>query len=156
MRESLRQMTTSAPADYLGLRNRWERAQRASTARYESTMESMDALENMDEAVEMSRATEDHNDEAALAEIAELVGARGAESLVLNPDVDATSAEFVDLLGQLKVEPSDDDELGAKFGIYEHYGEEVTKLRESVFSLYNESKSTLPKTVKTDMERQLK
>lgn len=156
MGESLRQMASSSlPSDYSSIRDRWESAQRASSTRYASRLSTLQSMEGMDETFVMRREDEQQDEADGFAEIADLVGA--SESMSHAPAVANAVAtqEFDSLLGQLKNMPNDDDELSAKFGIYEKYSEDVTQLRGTVFDLFNSSKATLPNAVKADMEKQL-
>jgi len=160
--EGLRQMeAASAPADYLEAQGRWSAAQQASSNRQEAGLSKMVALERADgyggsEAVVMSTAEEDAEEDEGMAEAAALVGAAGPSLARAMSDEGGAEDQFEKLLEQLRNEPIADDEVTAKFGLYETYGEEVTKMRTTVFGLYDENEATLPSAVKNDMEHQLK
>merc|ERR1712176_982596 len=59
------------------------------------------------------------------------------------------------LLAQLKAEPSADDEVAAKFMLYEGYANEVEKIRKALFGFYAENEGALPPAVAQGMRRQL-
>merc|ERR1712182_69870 len=60
------------------------------------------------------------------------------------------------MLQQLEREPKTDEELMAKFTLYETYSRQVELVRERVVSLYEESRPTLPQAVASDMNKQIK
>jgi hypothetical protein len=92
-----------------------------------------------------------------LTETALLVGATDADALAAPAD-DTTvhEGELDALLEQLRVEPQDDEEVCAKFVMYETYAEEVSRMRETVFGFYERHQGDLPVAVSQDMSKQLK
>lgn len=102
----------------------------------------------------MHAEDEDDEEDAGMAEVAALVGA-GEPSALGQLSNEAADREFHELLKQLKTEPTGDQELQAKFQLYEHYSEEVVKMRATVFGLYEDNKPTLPEAISAEMKRQL-
>jgi hypothetical protein len=156
--EGLRQMScASAPEEFSMVQARWTAAQEVSEAR------SMKAFSKVDEdVVETAIARvenfeeEDDEEAASMMECAALIGASAPSDLARPASAQGAEDEFRRLLDQLRVEPSDDSELAAKFGLYEAYGQQVEKMRSTLFGIYEENKPTLPDAVKNDMEKQLK
>lgn len=156
--EGLRQMSAaSAPSEFMMVHDRWSAAQEASSKRQDVALSKMSALEHCDaaEAMVMRVEEEDEEEEEGMAEAAALVGASAPSVLARVPSGDGADDEFQKLLQQLRNEPTGDDELAAKFGLYETYGGQVEKMRSTVFGLYDENKPALPDAVKNDMEKQL-
>lgn len=162
MHEGLRQMEcASAPDEFAAVQSRWNAAQKASSARQETSLQKMAVLEEAQAPLAMVLRVEDEEEEEAegMAEAAALVGLAEPAALARAPGPESCSAgedEFEKLLNQLKIEPTNDEEMAAKFGIYGTYSEEVSKMRATLFGLYEENKASLPDAVKADMERQLK
>jgi len=165
--EGLRQMScASAPSDYAMVQSRWASAQEASSKRQDLALCRAVELERSDapEAMAMCAEEEDAEEADGMAEAAALVGGDGGGAVMMLAGAGAASTdsggaaedEFEKLLDQLKVEPSNDEESAAKFCLYETYGEEVTKMRLTLFGLYEENKASLPDAVKKDMEKELK
>jgi len=160
--EGLRQMEcASAPSEMLAVHSRWTSAQSASKKRQETSLSKMAVMESSSagDAMVMRAEEEMEEEDEGFAEAAALVGAAAPSALVRavsGEAAEAAESEYEALLNQLKAEPTADDELMAKFGIYETYSEEVSQLRGTVFSLYEENKPSLPDAVKNDMERQIK
>jgi hypothetical protein len=108
------------------------------------------------------RAEDEEQDEAeALAESSALIGVSEPAALVAAvPGGGAGGAggsdEFEALLNQLKAEPTEDQEMAAKFMIYETYSEEVSKGRKLLFDLFEESRAGLPDAVRIGMQKELK
>jgi hypothetical protein len=154
--EGLRQMTaSSAPSDYLAVQQRWSNAQQASERRQAQQ------LVQVDEARTRSLAVlhdESESDEEGMAEAAQLVGAANVSDMVRQTAAQDRSAdaEFASLLLQLQREPNNDEELTAKFALYETYSQQVERVRERLFALYEESCPTLPQAVAKDVDKQLK
>lgn len=72
-------------------------------------------------------------------------------------ETEDTASDLEALLEQLRVEPTNEDDLTARFGLYEMYAETVQGLRAEVFGLWEESKPLFeggPAGAK--VERQLK
>jgi len=156
-----------APAEYGAAQGRWMAAQKASAQRQEVSLSKMVALENSAkkaeacDAVVLRDESEDEEEAAGLAEAAALVGI--SEPAALQRDVSGGGAgaasaqdEFEKLLEQLKAEPSNDEEMGAKFMLYETYSEEVTKMRKTLFDFFEENKAAVPDAVQKGMEKELK
>jgi len=155
--EGLRQMSTaSAPAHFLAVQDRWSMAQQASASRQATALERVDGAraEGAENAMVMHAEDEDDEEDAGMAEVAALVGA-GEPSALGQLSNEAADKEFHELLKQLKTEPTGDQELQAKFQLYESYSEEVVKMRATVFGLYEDNKPTLPEAISAEMKRQL-
>merc|ERR1712096_577553 len=88
-------------------------------------------------------------------EASELVG---VESMVLDnaSNEDGERQEFEVLLRQLRTEPADDEEVAAKFAMYEVYGGEVERMRDQLFLFHQEQRSDLPAAVVREMDREIK
>jgi len=103
---------------------------------------------------------ESDSDEEGMAEAAQLVGATNVTDMVRHALPTATDSsadnDFLSLLQQLEREPKTDEELMAKFTLYETYSRQVELVRERVVSLYEESRPTLPQAVASDMNKQIK
>lgn len=61
-----------------------------------------------------------------------------------------------ELLKQLRTEPAEDDEIVAKFALYETYGQEVERMRSELFTFYEDIKQDLPPAVARGVEQQLR
>jgi len=153
MSEGLRQMqTSSASADYLAVQTRWSAAQEASERRQLQQLEEVqDVFQDKSVAAVYDEA---ESDEEGMAEAALLVGAASASAMA--PSCGAPDEEFKTLLQQLEREPDNDDEMMAKFTLYERYSQQVEKVRETLFAFYEDSRPTLPEAVAKDMDNQLK
>jgi hypothetical protein len=155
MSEGLKQMTaSSAPSHYLAVQTRWSAAQEASDRRQ------LQQLEEVDHAVQQRSVAEvydeSESDEEGMAEAAQLVGAANVLDMARQGASAAPNDEFMSLLRQLEREPNNDEEMMAKFALYETYSQQVEKVRERLFAFYEDSRLTLPQAVAQDMERQLK
>jgi len=64
--------------------------------------------------------------------------------------------EMQELLEQLKIEPTEDQEVMAKFGLYEKYLETVEKMRGETFGFWGEVKDDFHTTGQAEVERALK
>lgn len=163
LHEGLTQMSHSATArECADAQRRWCSAQTASrsrTMRSLSTMES-DRLETTDVW------RDEHEEEEGFAEIAAMmgtpsvtmrrssgIGEQGAERRQ-NRATDESARRLEELLKQLREEPTEDDEIVAKFAMYETYGQEVERMRTELFKFYEEQ--DLPQAVARDMQQQLK
>merc|ERR1711904_189979 len=114
MSEGLRQMRSSAaPSDYLAVQARWSHAQEASDRRQQQQLAEVD--------------------EEGMAEAAQLVGATNVTDMVRHALPTATDSsadnDFLSLLQQLEREPKTDEELMAKFTLYETYSRQVELVR---------------------------
>lgn len=161
MTEGLRQMSTaSAPEDFSHVHSRWAAAQNASEKRQEVALSKVAECERVDEAAVMRIEEEAEEEEGGMMEVAALIGAPTPSALVRGASDGSRDGseedEFQNLLKQLRKEPSDDTEMAAKFGLYETYGQQVEKMRGTLFGLYDENKATLPEAVRKDLEKQLK
>jgi len=157
MTEGLRQMSEArAPEEFSMVHSRWSEAQNASEKRQEVALSKVAAMENIEEAVVMNAADEEEEEQGGLEEVAALIGAPTSSALVLVPGGSSGNEdEFQKLLQQLRIEPTDDTEMAAKFGLYETYGTQVEKMRATLFGLYDENKETLPGAVRKDLQMQL-
>lgn len=168
--EGLGQMASSRPQDHMAVQERWRSAQEVSRSRQ------VEALSKVDHAAEqeptMAALLEDASDEEeeAMAEAAQLVGAADSRSMaavgseglaVAAPRAGAApgagGAGSVDaLLAQLRTEPQDESECAAKFMLYEGYASEVEQVRGSLLKFHSESRSTVPDAVAAGMDKQVK
>jgi len=157
MSEGLRQMeAVSAPSQFKEVHDRWAMAQEASEQRQVSVFSKVDARSAASEAIVMRAEESDEEEADGMAEAAMLVGAAEPAQLARATSGDGPDDEFQKLLQQLRKEPSDDEEMTAKFGLYETYGQQVEKMRGTLFGLYEDNKPTLPDSVNQDMDKQLK
>jgi len=163
--EGLRQMESASNAsDFKAVHDRWQSAAEASERRQVAVLSKCRARCEAKEAEVLRVAEEEEEEEAAgFAEAAQLVGAAAPAVLrrAVSDESDGGGGagegdDFQKLLNQLQREPTNDEELAAKFGLYETYGEQVQKMRGTLFGLYDENKETLPDSVKKDTEKQLK
>jgi len=155
MTEGLQQMAaSSAPSQYLAVQSRWNAAQEASERRQ------LQQLEEVQNAVSRRSVAmvvdESGSDEEGMLEAAQLVGAANVTSLAAQGASGTSDEEFMNLLQQLQREPDNDEEMMAKFALYETYSQQVQKVRSTLFTLFEESCPTLPEAVAKDMEKQLK
>jgi len=158
--EGLRQMeSVSAPSQFMAVQERWESAQHSSEERSMKRVRQVEARSAASEAVVLRREEEDDEDEEGLAEVAAFAGGGAPSALVAGRAGGGSVAadeDFHQLLQQLRTEPGNDDEMAAKFALYEAYGTQVEKMRSTLFGVYSENKPTLPDAVKNDMDKQLK
>lgn len=158
MSEGLRQMgSSSAPTDYQAVQARWMVAQQASEQR--QTKQLAEIGETKERSNSLAELYDDSgSDEEAMVEAAQLVGAANASDMARHAVAHNRSVddEFRSLLRQLEREPNNDDELAAKFALFEAYSQQVELIRKRLFDLYQESCSTLPDAVAKDMEKHLK
>lgn len=156
MSEGLRQMTSSsAPSEYQAVQARWSMAQQASDRRQQKQLAEVEEAKERSLAV---RFDESESDEEGMNEAAELVGAANISDMMRHADAHDRNAdaEFQRLLKQLEREPNNDDELAAKFALYETYSQQVELIRNRLFALYGETRATLPQAVAKDMDKKLK
>eukprot|EP00746_Dinoflagellata_sp_MGD_P085212 gnl/MRDRNA2_/MRDRNA2_33748_c0_seq1.p1 gnl/MRDRNA2_/MRDRNA2_33748_c0~~gnl/MRDRNA2_/MRDRNA2_33748_c0_seq1.p1 ORF type:complete len:337 (+),score=93.04 gnl/MRDRNA2_/MRDRNA2_33748_c0_seq1:88-1098(+) len=156
MSEALGQMTSSsAPTEYQAVQSRWNMAQEASDRRQQFQLAEVDEARTRSVAVVHD---ESESDEEGMAEAAQLVGAANISTMVRHADATDRSAEaeFQNLLKQLQREPNNDDEMAAKFVLYETYSQQVESIRNRLFALYQESRPNLPQSVANDMDKKLK
>lgn len=163
--EGLRQMAAcDGPNEYMAVQARWSAAQQVS-----NDVKWFDSLD-----VQLNDADEEEDD--AMAEVAELVGAADVMSMAaigqegLRPPAapgsggggsravvrGTNSSTMQMLLQELRQEPKDEAECTAKFLLYEGYGSEVEDMRNTLFKFYEESRPTVPAVILTDMDRQVK
>lgn len=156
MGEALVQMmSSSAPMEYQAVQARWSAAQEASDRRQQFQLAQVDEAKSNSFAEVYDEA---ESDEEGMREAAELVGAASISNMVRHADATNRSAdaEFQSLLKQLKREPHNDDEMAAKFALYETYSQQVELIRNRLFDLYTESRPNLPDAVANDMDKKLK
>lgn len=171
--EGLRQMAVSdRPDEHLAVQARCKRAQEVSKARQFTVMRKADAALSTearlctDEAV-LSDAEEE--EDAAMEEVAQLVGASDVRSMAavgqegLGPRSvhpagarGGNSTTVQTLLQQLRKEPRDEAECTAKFLLYEGYAAEVEEMRGTLFKFHEESRPTVPAAVAADMDKKVK
>jgi hypothetical protein len=157
MSEGLRQMTTSsAPTDYQAVQSRWSTAQEVSDRRQQKQLAEVEEAKTRSSFAEVY--DESDSDEEGMAEAAQLVGNANISDMVRHASANDRSAdaEFQNLLRQLQREPTNDDELAAKFAFYETYSQQVELIRNRLFALYEESRPNLPEAVANDMDKKLK
>lgn len=108
-------------------------------------------------------------EQAGFAEVASLMATDGVSMPLLHGmggqsgserrqsrATDESVHRLEELLKQLRTEPAEDDEVVAKFALYETYGQEVERMRSELFTFYEDSKQDLPTAVARDMEKRLK
>jgi len=157
--EGLRQMcAVSEPSEYIAVQGRYQSAQIASEQRQDLQLSAVARMEESESANDASVWHDAEEEELGMREAAALVGAAdaGALSHQASAEPQHVDADFSNLLRQLVREPSNEEELVAKFGLYETYSEQVTKMRASLFSVYEENQSSVPPKVAQDMSQQLK
>lgn len=163
--EGLRQMSVAAPAAAMQVQERWKSAQELSSRLQQVSMSKVAARHNavpeMEEAI--LRDAGESEDEA-MAEVAGLVGAAdagamaalGTEGLATAAPGAARGGNIDALLQQLRKEPADESECGAKFMLYEGYAGEVEQMRASLLTFHEETKPTVPAVIAADMDKQVK
>jgi len=182
--EGLRQMSTAErPDDYLAAQTRWKCAQEASTERQRQVMQKADEAISVSkrkraESPESRLSDADEEEDKAMAEVAQLVGATDVNALVAigheglepqarrsggagqeRPSASRAAAppnSVQTLLQQLRVEPREEAECTAKFLLYEGYAGEVEEMRSTLFKFYEESRETVPQAIQSDMDKQVK
>jgi hypothetical protein len=146
--EGLRQMLLSTTSEeYSAARGRWQFAQTASSRRATTNLQPLWAED------EMRTWDDDAEEQEGLAEVSRLVGA--TERGVNLAEAIEAPAEFEAVLHQLSQEPTDDEEVEAKFGMYEVYGREVERMRLDLFSFRDSREAELPQAVAVDIRRKL-
>jgi len=160
--EGLRQMAAcSAPEQCTEVQSRWTTAQAASESRQVRALQALDAAPQaapIGGTVSLIREAQ-AEDEEALAEVAELVGAEDNSMLAVvafGGGEGGAGRTVKELLKQLRVEPADTEECAAKFALYEGYASEVEKMRGNVEKFRKECASTVPPAVATEMAQQVK
>lgn len=175
--EGLRQMSVSEGADeHLAIQARWTSAQEASKKTQDMVMQRADeALSSrarlQAHSPEAMLRDADEEEEAAMAEVAQLVGAADVRSLaavgqeglqaqgeIARPSAagEGASSTMQTLLQQLRSEPNDEAQCTAKFLLYEGYGAEVEEMRSTLFKFYEETRPTVPLAVASGMDKQVK
>merc|ERR1719336_62740 len=71
-------------------------------------------------------------------------------------DSDSAAESIEELLRQVKTEPAEDEEIAAKFSIYEGYSSQLEAIRKLLFEFHAESAPTVPAVLQSDWRRQLK
>lgn len=156
--EGLRQISTAASEDIEATRTRWSTANAVSESRQERML---CMLSEQPAPSAQAVALRDDSDEDAEA-LEAVANTMGGDAQQISADAEATAGpeSGVDavaiVMEQLRTEPADARECAAKFMLYEEYATQVEKMRESVFKLFEESRSGLPSAVEADMDRQLK
>jgi len=163
--EGLRQMaSSSAPGAYAEVADRWRSAQEASEARQVRKMNRVEASKSV--AVE-AEADNSSDEEEAVAEMAQLMGAADVGALVSSVEAAQNNAGAADaprggaggiedLLRQVRVEPQEAEECMAKFALYEGYSAQLEKIRKALFDYYEETSPTVPANVNNEWQRRLK
>jgi len=170
--ESLRQMAVSErPEEHLAVQARWKSAQEASKARRCMVMKKADdALAVVRADVDEAMSDAEGEEDAAMVEVAQLVGAADVRSMAAVGQEGLPSSEgprpanaagrnagtVQNLLQQLRHEPKDEAECTAKFLLYEGYGAEVEEMRSTLFKFHEDSRSTVPAAVAADMDKRIK
>jgi len=174
--EGLRQMSEPlTPALHMAVHERWKSAQEASSRQQTLSWSRADQAVSSNGAEPSVTALEglEEEEEQAMQEVAELVGAAdmqsmaaiGSEGLISHlgggeepPSGHPGAAgknSMEALLAQLQHEPKDAAECAAKFMLYEGYGAEVEQMRSSLLKFYRESCSTVPDAVAADMGKKV-
>lgn len=112
----------------------------------------------------LSDASEE--EDAAMAEVAQMVGASDVQALAaigqegLEPAASggrrSSSGTIQTLLEQLRKEPNNEAECTAKFLLYEGYASEVEEMRGTLLKFHEESLPTVPQAVAADMTSKVK
>jgi hypothetical protein len=112
-------------------------------------------MEGNSEKDEVGKDDEEHDseDERAAAEMEEMIqlhqqqhmvtldaGEADTVTAVVGAEVEEQEMEFHTLLEQLRVEPTDNEEVMAKFSIFETYMSTVSTLREQVYEMWSRTK----------------
>lgn len=172
-KEGLRQMSAASsvsPAAAMEASARYAVAQQASEAHQERMMTRWSPMMSGPQQIEraVAEAEEELEEAEALHAVAGMIGSPNIDQM--RADLVVASAapvalggrpapadtEVEALLGQLRKEPTEADEVEAKFKLYETYGEQVEKIRKLLFGFYEESRPTVPHSVGADMDRQIK
>lgn len=181
--EGLRQMAASdRPDEHLAVQARWKSAQEVSKARQLTVMKRADEALSCRarlraDSPEARLSDADEEEDAAMEEVAQLVGAADVRSMAAvgqegleppqaarrsaapgrSPAARGGNANTVQtLLQQLRKEPKDEAECTAKFLLYEGYAGEVEEMRGTLFKFHEESRPTVPAAVAADMDKKVK
>lgn len=178
--ESLKQMSESTrPDEHLAVQARWKSAQEVSKSRQLAVMKKADeafVARNRSSSPEARLGDADEEEDAAMVEVAQLVGAADVQSMAaigqegLQPEAqpsggrrsaaarggNSDTGAVQKLLQQLRKEPKNEAECTAKFLLYEGYAGEVEDMRNTLFKFYEESRPTVPTAVATGMDKQVK
>eukprot|EP00435_Cladocopium_sp_Y103_P056444 s699_g19.t1 len=123
--EGLRQMSAMPASEHLAVQTRWKSAQESSS-RFASAQ--WDAFSREAPAVPEPQLLIDEDEDEAMAEAADLMGAGDVNALTalandgLQEDVPRTAGagrSIDDLLSQLRKEPANEEECAAKFMLYD-------------------------------------
>jgi len=159
--EALNQMSSASvatPVAFQEVSSRWKSAQQASEARQSRVLHRLTAPRREEESVRAEAEESDENEDEAVAEVAQLVGA--APEALSAPSAAARAGGAVASVeahqAQLRVEPKAEEECAAKFMLYEGYAQEVEKIRKALFDFFEENSPTLPPAVAQEMGRQLR
>mmetsp|Transcript_41758 Transcript_41758/g.97502 ORF Transcript_41758/g.97502 Transcript_41758/m.97502 type:complete len:353 (+) Transcript_41758:76-1134(+) len=156
--EGLRQMSMAPASEHMAVQTRWQSAQ------YESTRHTKMECEALDRAGDFVLADEESEEDVAMVQTAQLMGAEGgAAGLSALGNEGLTDAAprrptggGDELLKQLRTEPTDETECAAKFMLYEGYSKEVEEMRSALIKFHDETKPTLPSSVAKDLSKQVK
>jgi len=160
--EGLRQMSAVPASEHLAVQTRWLSAQQCSS-RFASAR--WDAFSGEAPAVAEPQLLIDEDEDDAMAEAADLMGAGDVNALTalgnegLQEDVPRTAGtgrSIDELLSQLRKEPANEEECAAKFMLYEGYAREVEEMRSTLLKFNEETRPSLPATVAADLGNQIR
>jgi len=167
--EGLRQMAScEQAADFSAAASRWHSAQDASEVRQKRRIDRVEGSKAVAATVD-SASDSDAEEEEGWGEMAAIAGASDVQALNADrnrlavvsvtpgapPPAGATTA-VEELLKQVRIEPSGEEECAAKFSLYEGYSQQLEKIRALLFEFYEESAPTVPPNIGRDWQRQLK
>eukprot|EP00931_Biecheleriopsis_adriatica_P107837 TRINITY_DN82174_c0_g1_i1.p1 TRINITY_DN82174_c0_g1~~TRINITY_DN82174_c0_g1_i1.p1 ORF type:complete len:375 (-),score=76.91 TRINITY_DN82174_c0_g1_i1:96-1220(-) len=152
--EGLQQLSISGSAlERSAAQARWSSALESSVTWTNRTMTSLDIdIATQGEAARPWREDEvmaEGDQEAAML-------MSSGQAPPARDEVKAGSSDLEKLLCQLRQEPTEEEDMAAKFRMYETYGQEVERMREQVFAFHEEHLATLPPAVSVEMSKQLK
>jgi len=154
-------MSAVPASEHLAVQTRWKSAQESSS-RFASAR--WDAFSREAPAVPEPQLLIDEDEDEAMAEAADLMGAGdvnaltalGNDGLEDVPRTAGTGRSIDELLSQLRKEPANEEECAAKFMLYEGYAREVEEMRSTLLKFNEETRPFLPATVAADLGNQIR
>merc|ERR1711998_753877 len=129
----------------------------ATTTSRESMLESAERASTRLASVQRIAAHDDGSDSEGEAEL-DMIGAE--MGVMVEAPIEVAEAEgqreMQELLEQLRCEPSEDEEVTAKFGLFEKYLETVEKMRGETFGFWAEVQEDFHNTGQMEVQRALK
>eukprot|EP00438_Fugacium_kawagutii_P019603 Skav232776 [mRNA] locus=scaffold614:127775:130339:- [translate_table: standard] len=157
--EGLRQMSSAPASEHLAVQTRWKSAQESS---FRHASARWDAFSRGAPAVEEPQLLEDEEEDEAMAEAADLMGAGdvGALSALANDGLEEGGrrgrSSVDELLAQLRQEPTNEDECAAKFMLYVARQTIEWMMRNTLMKFNEETSPSLPASVAADLGNQVK